>query len=100
MAETIIRKRVYLLVWATLMVLTAVTAAVSFVNLGSFSTPIALAIASTKALLVALFFMHLRYEHSKIVWVWALAGVFWLTVLFFLSMTDFVTRSFLNVPGK
>jgi cytochrome c oxidase subunit 4 len=100
MAETIVRKRTYFMVWAILMVLTALTAAVSFVNLGQWNTPVALAIASSKALLVALFFMHLRYEHSKIIWLWALAGVFWLTVLFFLSMTDFGTRQFLNVPGK
>jgi len=47
-----------------------------------------------------LFFMHLRYEHSKIVWVWALAGVFWLTILFFLCMIDYLTRGLLRVPGK
>jgi cytochrome c oxidase subunit 4 len=100
MAETIVRKRTYFMVWAALMVLTVVTAAVSFVDLGQWSLPVALAIASGKALLVALFFMHLRYEHSKIVWLWALAGLFWLSILFFLSMTDFGTRQFLNVPGK
>jgi hypothetical protein len=44
--------------------------------------------------------MHLRYEHSRIVWVWAVAGVFWLALLFFLTLTDFVTRGYLNVPGK
>jgi cytochrome c oxidase subunit 4 len=100
MAETIVRKRTYLVVWAGLMVLTSVTALVSCINLGQWNAPVALAIACTKALLVALFFMHLRYESSKIVWVWVLAGVFWLSVLFFLSMTDFLTRQFLNVPGK
>jgi cytochrome c oxidase subunit 4 len=100
MAEVIVPRKTYVWVWLSLMVLTALTAAISFVNLGDWSATVAIAIASTKALLVALFFMHLRYEHSKIVWVWALAGVFWLTILFFLTMTDYLTRGLLHVPGK
>lgn len=100
MAETIVHKRTYIYVWIALMVLTALTAGLSRIDLGPWSAPVAMAIASTKALLVALFFMHLRYEHSRIVWVWAVAGVFWLALLFFLTLTDFVTRGYLNVPGK
>jgi cytochrome c oxidase subunit 4 len=100
MAEVIVGRKIYVLIWLVLMVLTGLTAAVSFVNLGQWSAPVAMAIASTKALLVALFFMHLRYVQSKIVWLWAIAGVFWLTILFFLSMTDYITRGYLRVPGK
>jgi cytochrome c oxidase subunit 4 len=100
MAETIVPKRTYVYVWIALMILTAVTAGVSRVNLGDWSAAVAMAIACTKAALVAMFFMHLRYEHSKIVLVWAVAGVFWLGILFFLSMADYLTRNVLNVPGK
>ncbi len=100
MAETIVPRKTYVLVWIALMILTAVTAAVSFVNLGQWSAPVAMAIASTKALLVALFFMHLRYEHSKVVMVWAMAGIFWLSLLMVLSMADYITRGYLNIPGK
>jgi cytochrome c oxidase subunit 4 len=100
MTETIVSRRTYVLVWAALMILTVVTAAVSRVNLGDWSAAVAIFIACTKAALVALFFMHLRYEHSKIVTVWAVAGIFWLIILFFLSLTDYLTRNVLNVPGK
>jgi cytochrome c oxidase subunit 4 len=100
MAEAIVGRKIYVLVWLTLMVLTGLTATLSFVDLGQWSAPVAIGIASVKVLLVALFFMHLRYTQSKIVWLWAIAGIFWLTILFFLSMTDYITRGFLRVPGK
>jgi cytochrome c oxidase subunit 4 len=100
MAEVIVGRKIYVLVWLALMVMTGLTAAVSFVDLGQWSAPVAMGIASTKVLLVALFFMHLRYTQSKIVWVWAIAGIFWLIILFCLSMTDYLTRGFLRVPGK
>lgn len=50
------------MVLAVLLVLTAVTVGVSYVHLGFFNIPIALAIASTKVTFVLLFFMHLKYE--------------------------------------
>ena len=100
MAETVVSKRTYIVIWAVLMILIGLTAGVSFINLGEFSGPVALAIASVKALLVALFFMHLRYEHQKMTWVVALAGFFWLSILMTLSITDYITRNFLPVPGK
>jgi cytochrome c oxidase subunit IV len=100
MAAHVLAKKVYFLIWGTLMCLTGVTAAVSFVDLGRWSGVVAIAIASGKALLVALFFMHLRYEKQKVVWVWAFAGVFWLSILFALSMADYGTRGFLQIPGR
>lgn len=100
MAEIVVPRKTYVIVWIVLMILTAVTAAVSFLNLHQWSSPVALAIASLKALLVAMFFMHLRYEHSKTVWVMAIVGVFFLSILLVLSMTDYITRGFLAVPGK
>ena len=100
MAEVVVARKTYVIIWVVLMMLTALTAAVSFVDLGDWSNLVAMAIACTKAILVAMFFMHLRYEHSKIVWVWAIAGVFWLSILLVLSMADYTTRGFLNVPGR
>jgi len=100
MAEIVVSRKTYVVVWLSLMCLTALTAGVSWLNLGSWSGLIALAIASTKMLLVALFFMHLRYAHQKIVWMIAIAGFFWLSLLLSLSATDYVTRNFIPVPGK
>jgi len=82
------------------MCLTGLTAGVSFINLGDWSGVIALLIASFKALLVAMFFMHLRYENQKMSWVVGLAGVFWLTIMLSLTLSDYVTRNFLPVPGR
>ncbi|GFO69754.1 cytochrome-c oxidase [Geomonas limicola] len=54
--------KIYFVAWSTLLVLTAVTVAVSYLNLGLWNASVALAIASLKAGLVALYFMHLRHE--------------------------------------
>jgi len=91
--------RVYALILVTLLALTAATILVSYVDLGPFSTPIAFAIAGAKALLVVLFFMHLK-EAEGVLWLAALAGFFWLAILIVLSMSDFATRGFLPIPGK
>ena len=100
MSEVVVKKTTYIGIWAALIVLTVVTALVSLVDLGMWSGPVALLIASCKALLVAMFFMHLRYENYKMVWIIAVAGIFWLSLLMVLSMTDYATRGFINVPGK
>jgi cytochrome c oxidase subunit IV len=100
MSEVVVGNRTYVLVWVSLIILTAATATISRIDLGEWSGFVAIAIASTKALLVALFFMHLRYTHQKMTWILALAGFFWLTILFSLSLTDYVTRNFLKVPGR
>ena len=91
--------RVYALVLAALLVLTAATILISYVDLGPFGTPVAFLIAATKALLVVLFFMHMK-DAEGVVWLAALAGFFWLSILLVLSMSDFATRGFLPIPGK
>jgi cytochrome c oxidase subunit 4 len=100
MAETIVPKRTYVVVWAVLMCLTAITAAVSFVNLGQWSTVVAIVIACGKAGLVIAFFMHMWYEKQRTIWIWAAVSAVWLTILFVLTMNDYMTRGFLRVPGK
>jgi cytochrome c oxidase subunit IV len=100
MAEMIVPKRTYVVVWAVLMCLTALTAGVSLINLGQWSTVIALVIAVAKASLVVAFFMHLLYEKQKMIWVWAAVSAVWLALLLLLTMNDYLTRGFLRVPGK
>lgn len=100
MSETVVPKRTYIVVWAVLMCLTALTGAISFINLRQWSTVVAIAIACGKASLVIAFFMHLRYEKQKTIWIWAAVSVVWLTLLFVLTLNDYVTRGFLRVPGK
>ncbi|SRR5438552_15327177 len=90
--------RLYVAVFAALLVLTVATVSVSYVDLGPLSVVVALTIAFTKALLVVLFFMHLR-ESSGLVWVVAGGGFFWLAILIALTMSDVLTRGWLPVSG-
>ena len=99
MPEHIDTKRTYFLVFAALIALTAATTLVAFVDLGRFSVVVALAIAVSKMLLVALFFMHMRHS-GRLTQVVVAGGLLWLVILLMLSMSDFVTRGWLPVPGK
>ena len=83
--------RTYTMVFVALLILAALTTAVSYVDLGVFNIVIAMLIATTKMVLVALFFMHLRYTVglNRIV---SIAGLFWLGLLVAFSMADLFTR--------
>ncbi|MGZ8432228.1 MAG: cytochrome C oxidase subunit IV family protein [Candidatus Deferrimicrobiaceae bacterium] len=83
--------RTYIVVWGALIVLTAVTVSVSYVYLGLMNVVVALLIASVKASLVALFFMHLRYE-SRLVWGFALTPIFFLVLIIAGTLSDTLFR--------
>ena len=99
MTEHIDSVKTYALVFAGLIFLTVATTAVAFVDLGPFSVVVALVIAVCKMLLVALFFMHIRHS-TKLTKLVVLGGLLWLGILLVLSMSDFVTRGALGVPGR
>src|SRR5262249_7313031 len=63
-------------IFATLIVLTIITVAVSYVDLGSANTVVAIVVATIKASLVALFFMHLRHDKAFHGFVFVIAFVF------------------------
>ena len=90
--DHIVPTRVYYLIFAALMVGTAITVGVAFVDLGPFNTVAALTIAVLKATLVVLFFMHVRYS-TKLTWAVVMASVFWLAILLALTFSDYLTRS-------
>jgi cytochrome c oxidase subunit 4 len=89
----------YFWILVALMVATVVTTAVAYVDLGPFSVVVALAIACTKMMLVALFFMHIRHS-TKLTKLVVVGGLLWLLILLFLTLADFATRGILGVPGK
>jgi cytochrome c oxidase subunit 4 len=101
MAEHVTSRKVYFLVFGALMVFTVLTVIVAEFDFGVFNDIVALSIAVTKALLVILFFMHVRYS-TRLTALTALAGFFWLAILILLILTDYVSRgsSMLPVPGK
>ncbi len=79
------------------MVLTGVTVFASFLELGDWNIVLALVIATIKATLVMLFFMHLYYS-SKLTKITMVAAGFFLFLLLALSMTDYLTRSWITNP--
>jgi cytochrome c oxidase subunit 4 len=88
-------KSMYYSVFAALIVGTALTVGAAEVDLGALNNVVMLAIACTKALLVVLFFMHVRWS-SRLTWVVAASGFVWLLILFGITMTDYLTRGWVE----
>ncbi len=82
----------YFAVWAALLVGTFLTYEAAKLDLGVFNAAVALTIATTKALLVALFFMHLRGASEKLLKLVVFSTIFFLLILLALSMADYGTR--------
>jgi cytochrome c oxidase subunit 4 len=68
------------------------TAWVATVDLGPLHTVVALVIATVKAVIVVLFFMHVKYTSEKLTKVVIISALFWLLILLALSMVDYGTR--------
>jgi cytochrome c oxidase subunit 4 len=81
----------YYLIFFALLVGTAVTWWVATIDLGAMNNVIMLAIAVTKATLVVLFFMHVKYG-SKLTWLVVMGSVFFLLILIVLTLNDYMTR--------
>ncbi len=91
MHEHIVSPRVYIAVFVILLALTATTTAVAFVDLGRLNAVIMLTIAVTKATLVILYFMHVRYG-SRLTWLVVSSGFVWLMILIAFTLSDVFTR--------
>jgi cytochrome c oxidase subunit 4 len=89
--------RVYTLTWVALMALLIATFVLAHFRLGMWNPVAALAIAAAKAVLVALFFMHLK-RSSALVVLFALVALFALAILFGLGSTDYATRTIHPAP--
>jgi cytochrome c oxidase subunit 4 len=96
MSEHVVPRKAYFAVFAALMVLTATTTAISFLDLGPWNTVVALGIAFFKATLVVLFFMHVKYS-PRLTQVTIAGGLFWLAILIGITLSDFMTRGWLPV---
>jgi cytochrome c oxidase subunit 4 len=87
--------RTYYVVYGALMVLLLLTVAVAQLELGAFGIVLALAIAISKAILVVLYFMHLR-DSSRLTWIFAGAGFVWLLIMFVFIMSDYLSRAWVG----
>jgi cytochrome c oxidase subunit 4 len=83
----------YIAIGVVLLILTVTTAGVAFVNLGPFNPVVALLIATIKATLVELFFMHVKGASEKLTGVVVVSAFFFLSILLILSLADYLTRS-------
>ena len=95
MSEHVTSPKEYILVFLALMVLTAITVWVAFLDLGPFNDVVALTIAVTKASLVVLIFMHVRYStpFTKLA---VVSGFIWLVFLIVLTLSDYFTRGLIR----
>ncbi len=84
--------KTYISVWVALLVGTFLTYKAAYIELGPFNAAVALIIATTKALLVALFFMHLKGAHERLLKLVVISTIFFLFILMALSMADYATR--------
>ncbi len=95
MTDHILPKRVYYTIFGILMLGTYLTVQIAFFDLGRLNTVVALTIAVVKATLVVLFFMHVKYS-TRLTWAVVLGSIFWLGIMFVLTMSDYLTRVWLT----
>jgi cytochrome c oxidase subunit 4 len=88
-------KSLYYTIFLALLVGTGITVAVAFVDLGPLNNVVMLSIACAKALLVVLFFMHVRWS-TRLTWVVAASGFVWLMIMFSLTMADYLSRGWVQ----
>jgi cytochrome c oxidase subunit IV len=97
MSEHIVSIKVYLIIFLALMTGTALTVWAGLQDFpGQLNVIVALTIAVIKATLVVLYFMHVRYS-SRLIWVIVASALFWLGILFALTLSDYWTRGWLPV---
>ncbi len=97
MSDAVIERKTYFFVWAVLLALLGVTVGVAYIHLGWVNPVVALSIAVIKAVVIMLYFMHLRHS-ARLVWVFVGAGFAWLGIMFVLSLGDYLARSYLPKP--
>ena len=103
MTHPTVSLRLYVGIFAALIVLTGLTVGIAFFDLGGGRLHVvnalaAITIALTKAILVVLYFMHVRYS-SRLTWIFVGAGVFWFVILIVLTLADYLSRGWFPTPG-
>jgi cytochrome c oxidase subunit 4 len=96
-SEHIISVKTNLLVFAGLIALLIATVVAGQFDLGVLSIVIAMTIAAVKALLIILYFMHVRFS-SRLAWVFAASGFVWLAILLSFVLSDYISRGWFGLP--
>jgi cytochrome c oxidase subunit 4 len=92
MSEHISSVKLYVGIWLALMVGTILTVVAAQIDMGPLNPVVALGIATTKAILVVLFFMHVKYAHEKLTKLVIVTAIFFFLILLALTMADYTTR--------
>jgi cytochrome c oxidase subunit 4 len=93
-------KSLYFKIFAALMVFLILTVVAAYIPFpGSLNIIVAMTIAIIKAMLIVLFFMHVR-DSDKVTWVFASSALVWMMILFALTLTDYRSRDWFSMPGK
>jgi cytochrome c oxidase subunit IV len=91
MPEHLVTKRVYYAVFTTLIALTGITVAVAYIDLGPINAVAAIVIACFKAMIVVMYFMHVKFG-TRLVKLTVIAGLYWMGILMTLTLSDYLTR--------
>ncbi len=102
MTQHIASNRSNFTIFIALIVLLLATVAGAYLPLGFLHFPVAMAIATAKAVLIVLYFMHLKYSHrlTAVICAWS---VLWLGVMVAMTLNDYLSRAprgWLDIPGK
>ena len=95
MSAHVVPTRVYYAIFGILMICTALTVGIAFIDLGPFNVVAALTIAVFKATLVVLFFMHVKYS-TRLTWAVVAGAIFFLFIMLALTFNDYLTRHLLS----
>lgn len=93
----VVPTRVYLTVFASLMVLLGITVIVAFFPLGMWNLPVAMTIAVIKGVIIVMYFMEVKYG-SKLLWVFVSSSFLFLVIFMVLTMNDYATRIWMTYP--
>jgi cytochrome c oxidase subunit 4 len=97
MSEHIVYPRVYVTIFLILLAGTGLTVIAAFRDFpGPLNAVVALTIAVIKATFVVLYFMHVRYS-GRLIWLVIAAALFWMAIMFALTISDYSTRSWLPI---
>jgi len=95
MSTHIVPVKIYFAIFAALLILTFLTVFAAFKDLGELNVIVAVAIAVTKATLVVLFFMHVKYS-DRLTWIVVISGIVFLAIMLVLTLSDYFARSWLS----
>jgi cytochrome c oxidase subunit 4 len=95
MSTHVVPIKIYFAIFVTLIALTFLTVFAAYKDLGELNVIVAVAIAVTKATLVILFFMHVKYS-DRLTWIVVIAGFVFLAILLVLTLADYLARPWLN----